>query len=280
MRCREAADPAGSVTLWSGRSSPRQVPDGDGHESRPGTGKRTARSRCRQAGPHAPFRPIHSEEEVAQRRKGRPWHRISHRLPRPLATTGAPRIRMTRNAGMTHNYRWRWLANSAPRLRKRKHREPREKSLNWSAASRSGTPVMTTWPVVGAGRGFDPSRGAHVTGKGECGRFWSRCGSGGTSSACRHQRSYLRRSRHGRRRDRRPTASVRGGARLGIDWGLEHGHERDHPSAPSSLNSQGSGVSASLAWREPDKTRADATRAWTAVTQSPRRTGAGLPDMT
>ena len=50
---------------------------------------------------------------------------------------------------------------------------------------------------------------------------------------------------------RRPTASVRGNARLGIDPWLEHGHVRGYPSAPSSLNSRGSGVSPSLARRAP-----------------------------
>ena len=59
----------------------------------------------------------------------------------------------------------------------------------------------------------------------------------------------IRRCRGGHHHNRRPTASVRGGARLSIDRWLEHGHVRGYPSAPSSLNSRGSGVSSSLARR-------------------------------
>src|SRR5271165_5648238 len=43
--------------------------------------------------------------------------------------------------------------------------------------------------------------------------------------------------------------SIRGGARLGIVLGGEHGHEREDPSAPAGLNSRGVDVSSSLARR-------------------------------
>jgi len=46
-----------------------------------------------------------------------------------------------------------------------------------------------------------------------------------------------------------PTASVYGGACLGINWCVEHGHERDDPSASSGLNSRGIDVSLLLARR-------------------------------
>src|SRR5271166_5449321 len=57
------------------------------------------------------------------------------------------------------------------------------------------------------------------------------------------------RCRGGRRHDRRPTASIRGGARLGIVLSGEHGHEREDPSAPAGLNSRGVDVSSLLARR-------------------------------
>ncbi len=47
------------------------------------------------------------------------------------------------------------------------------------------------------------------------------------------------------------TGAIRVLPGLGIDWCLKHGHERDDPSVPSSLNSRGSGVSPSLARRVP-----------------------------
>jgi hypothetical protein len=45
------------------------------------------------------------------------------------------------------------------------------------------------------------------------------------------------------------SADAEAGAGLGIDLCLEHGHERDDPSAPSGLNSRGDDVSPSLARR-------------------------------
>ena len=48
---------------------------------------------------------------------------------------------------------------------------------------------------------------------------------------------------------RRGRSDHSGGACLGIDWCVEHGHERDDPWAPSRVNSRGVDVSLLLARR-------------------------------
>ena len=72
----------------------------------------------------------------------------------------------------------------------------------------------------------------------------------GEGPAARASCQFGRRSQRCRH-NRRPTASVCAGTAGCVSLGVEHGHVRGDPSAPSSVNSRGVGVSASLARRGP-----------------------------